>query len=130
MAQSRLLNELKSPLLELRTVPSAGRLTHPKVQMRVTKSGPSCPQAVVRPRALPPFPPLFSPLCCLQAACRRSASATLTLRLKFACLRAATRGIQLALLAARWGSLDGYGPKRIATPTRFLLRASFVKKRQ
>ncbi len=54
MAQSRLLNELKSLLLELRSVPSAGRLTHPKVHMRVTKSGPSS-QALVRPRALPPI---------------------------------------------------------------------------
>jgi hypothetical protein len=35
---------------------------------------------------------------------------------------------QLARIAARWGSLDGYGPKRIATTTRFLPRASFDKK--
>jgi hypothetical protein len=40
-----------------------------------------------------------------------------------------TRSIQLARIAARWGSSDGYGPKRIATTTRFLLRASFDKKR-
>jgi len=39
-----------------------------------------------------------------------------------------TRSTQLARIAARWGSLDGYGPKRIATTTRFLPRASFDKK--
>ncbi len=41
-----------------------------------------------------------------------------------------TRSIQFARIAARWGSLDGYGPKRIATTTRFLPRASFDIKRQ
>jgi hypothetical protein len=71
--------------------------------------------------------PLFSPLWCLQALAVGLAGATLTLRPKFARLRGATRGIQLALIAALWGSLDGYGPKRIATTTRFLLRASFDK---
>jgi hypothetical protein len=40
-----------------------------------------------------------------------------------------TRSIQLARITARWGSSDGHGPKRIATTTRFLLRASFDKKR-
>ena len=100
MAQSRLLNELKSLLLELRSVPWAGRLTHPKVHMRVTKSGRLRKPlfGLVHSRQ---SRPLFSPLWCLQALAIGLAGATLTLRLKFARLRGATRGIQLALIAAR-----------------------------
>jgi hypothetical protein len=58
--------------VEPSTQDTAGRLTHPKAaDIRVTKSGPSRPQAIVRPRALTPSPPLFLH-CGLQAACRRS----------------------------------------------------------
>jgi len=71
MAQSRLLNELKSLLLELRSVPSAGRLTHPKVHMRVTKSGPSS-QSLVRPRALPPISAAVFSIVVPSGACRWS----------------------------------------------------------
>ncbi len=103
MAQSRLLNELKSLLLELRSVPSAGRLTHPKVHMRVTKSGPSCPEAVVRPRALPLSPPMFSLLWAFRLLAAGLAGATLALRLK------SSRCEARVLVRNRRNRMDGVG---------------------
>ena len=67
-----------------------------RLHIRVTKSGPSCPQVVVRPRALPPSPPLFSPLWAFMLLAAGLAGATLALRQKFARLRGANPGAKQA----------------------------------